>query len=519
MVDLEICYARMLADLAEAHQRDLSEMSDSHQSVLAQQTSAHATTLQHAKDAHSQALKQSVETLANAELSHKRTTQELAEARSVLATMTSEKEKEQEHLKREMAGNSEKQSEIERLERSLEGTKKSESSLNHELQEALDALGTLEKALVESQDERETLMDDIHELRKRSKRNSVIAADLSNVVRERDSLKAEIKRLEVLVEEFSTPSMQGLGINGLPPSDLKSHDITSAASSASMQRASSSTSELETFIDASPIPLGPTVGSSVLSPNLPHAHSSAARYSSVMQLMSSSHSSMPPPTPPPSHPPPPLPTDALFRSTASKASTTINGSSISNIPHPTHSSVSSSIRHRASLHTQDSSQSETQATSQRTDSQSMDTVDVEEKDARLQQKLEEQEGQMKQLNKQLQHCETELSANIDLVQTLESALSDYERNMRKTRLQMNELAKERDDYIHQNDQLRIQMQDTLRQADTARHSLHVHEEEQKMKMEAQRKAQTEAQRNAELRMQELQRLNRRSKFNVGSPFI
>ena len=154
---------------------------------------------------------------------------------------------------------------------------------------------------------------------------------------------------------------------------------------------------------------------------------------------------------------------------------------------------------------------DTPLTSQRTYSDSGDTISV---DPRVHRKLDEQEAALGRLTKRLEHCETELKANIDLVTTLESALNDSERNLRKSRLQMNDLAKERDNYANQNSTLRQQMQASQREVDNARHSLQVHEQEMAARIDAQKKAQTEAQRNAELRMQEMMRANRKSKFNV-----
>lgn len=42
--------------------------------------------------------------------------------------------------------------------------------------------------------------------------------------------------------------------------------------------------------------------------------------------------------------------------------------------------------------------------------------------------LEEQETMIKTLNKQLTHCESDLQAHMDLVATLETSLTDSERN-------------------------------------------------------------------------------------------
>ena len=140
-----------------------------------------------------------------------------------------------------------------------------------------------------------------------------------------------------------------------------------------------------------------------------------------------------------------------------------------------------------------------------------DTISV---DPRVHQKLEEQESSLRGLGARLAHCETELKANIDLVTALESALNDSERNLRKVRIQMTGLAKERDLYANQNAGLRTQMRDAQQEAETARLTLQNAEEEARNRAEAQKKAQRDAQANAEQRMMEMQRMNRKSKFNV-----
>lgn len=64
--------------------------------------------------------------------------------------------------------------------------------------------------------------------------------------------------------------------------------------------------------------------------------------------------------------------------------------------------------------------------------------------------------QIKQLETQLKHCETDLQAQIELTSTLETALNDSDRSLRKARVQLGELSRERDC-----------MQDELRAAQTA----------------------------------------------------
>ncbi|KAK4053820.1 hypothetical protein OIV83_001476 [Microbotryomycetes sp. JL201] len=153
----------------------------------------------------------------------------------------------------------------------------------------------------------------------------------------------------------------------------------------------------------------------------------------------------PPPTPPPSMPPPPLPTSLP---------PVPNGTPVRGIVR----SPSTSSINRQSLGGSDSVFNTSRP----------DSVSVE---SRLMKRLDEQDAMIARLSKQLTHCESDLQANIDLVNTLESALNDSERNLRKARTQMNELAKERDLFVHQNEQLRQQVKDAHVEVESVRHSV------------------------------------------------
>lgn len=59
--------------------------------------------------------------------------------------------------------------------------------------------------------------------------------------------------------------------------------------------------------------------------------------------------------------------------------------------------------------------------------------------------------------KQLAHCEVDLKAHVELVNTLEVALNDSERTLRKARNQMTDLSKERDSISVENEMLRKQI--------------------------------------------------------------
>lgn len=357
------------------------------------------------------------------------------------------------------------------LEIALHAAEANHASLNAELQEALDALGTLEQALMESQDERERLLSDISDLKKLTKKPSnmerALQVDLAKIQKEKQVLVAEVAALK---------------------QQLSEHASSGIAASEVLIRTSSSTSDFETYLDASngppmpppnqPLPPIPSIASPILS----HP---PAKHSSVIALMTSGGSSRAPPTPPPSMPPPPLPTERR-------------------------SSVVSSNTRRDS-HTP-SEVVVSPAMPQRSESISGDTIIS--IDARVHAKLEDQEATIARLNKQLHHCEVELRANIDLVTSLEAAMNEQERTMRKNRINMTDLARERDLYMQQCMTLRQQVNDAQQQVDTARTSLVSLQEESKQRADTQRRVQAEAQRTAELRMAEMQKLNRRSKFNV-----
>ncbi|KAG8907187.1 hypothetical protein FRB99_005159 [Tulasnella sp. 403] len=124
--------------------------------------------------------------------------------------------------------------------------------------------------------------------------------------------------------------------------------------------------------------------------------------------------------------------------------------------------------------------------------------------------LEEQETMIKTLNKQLTHCEADLQAHMDLVATLEASLTDSERNLRKARLQSNELAKERDSYQQQMAGLRMQVAEAQREASNMRRSVAEEKLTLEHRLEEERKAKERARAQLDSRMEEMAK--RKSKF-------
>jgi kinesin family protein 4/21/27 len=164
-----------------------------------------------------------------------------------------------------------------------------------ELQEALDALSTLEKALLESQDERERLMGQIEDLRRQSR-----TMPASN---ELDELRAALASAHAELSKQRAGDANGRG--GLTRSSANGLGLNGYFDSAAMLRGESTDSSDLEYVDArrSPWPASsPLPTPSQPLPAIPQrlANSSTSSASTPAKL--------PPPTPPPTIPPPPLPT-------------------------------------------------------------------------------------------------------------------------------------------------------------------------------------------------------------------
>ncbi|CUA67773.1 hypothetical protein RSOLAG22IIIB_03200 [Rhizoctonia solani] len=194
---------------------------------------------------------------------------------------------------------------------------------------------------------------------------------------------------------------------------------------------------------------------------------------------------LPPLTPPPSIPPPPVPTAVPPVPSIPDSATTRTGTT----------SVSSHA---------DSTAESSVATSQATDP---NTAAQLEKQAK---QLDEAQAMIKTLNKQLTHCEGDLQAHMDLVATLETSLSDSERNLRKSRSQSMELVKERDSLINQVQGLRAQLEEAQNELAQVRRSVVEEKHSLEQRLDDERRAKDRARQQLESRMEELQR--RKSKF-------
>ncbi|GAA6029356.1 hypothetical protein JCM8097_003635 [Rhodosporidiobolus ruineniae] len=351
-------------------------------------------------------------------------------------------------------------------------------SSSHELQEALEALGTLEKALHESQDERERLLTEVQQLKGgeangRTKYDSIfkdleqyrhsvtkLDTELVKTRKERDSLSAQLARQSL------SSSNAGLGITAQSP--------TAESTSSFPYRAMSPTqSELERATS-------PTFRSE--------------RFLSNGSTFAGMNGKPPPPTPPPSVPPPPAPLPNAPLPPVPNQSplrTARSGSTSSTITYGGRRGSGSGI-----------SAGETAATSVRSaDSQTVDP--------RVLERFKEQEAQIARLTKQLASKESDLQAQLDLANTLDSALNDSERNLRKARLQSNEYARERDQYKSDNERLRLEAQDSHTTSESYRQSVLDLESRLQHERDVQQRGER-ARQDLESRMAEVNR--RKSKF-------
>ncbi|GAA5904781.1 hypothetical protein JCM5296_000759 [Sporobolomyces johnsonii] len=491
-------HADALAVLRADHQTAIERIKAEHEQILVEQQNSHSSALQDAASTHQALLKVVEKERDDVSAAHEKVVAELealraehAQTKAALVTSTSE----QEAMTARFADLSKQhenvvadhQKELAALEERL--AQPAVSPANSELQEALDALSTLERALLESQQERERLLSQVQELRGgedkgKSQYDSIfkdleqyrasivkLDSELVKTRRERDSLSAQLARA-------SLSSNHGLGILSSSPNPDSTSVVGSPVAS-TPDRAMSPVSDLGRN--------SPRHDSRFLNNGKP-----------------------PPPNPPPSVPPPaapvpnaplpPVPSGSPLRGVARSSSSSSNG------------------------HGRNSMSTETPATSVRS------LTDVQSIDPRISKRFEEQDTQIFRLTKQLSHCESELEqtyaklnanaaeiarlesehqANADLINTLESALNDSERNLRKTRMNANEIVRERDQYKAENERLRIEAQDSHTTSESYRQS--VLDMEERLQEQRNREARAErARQELELRMQEAGR--KRSKL-------
>ncbi|KAL8281012.1 hypothetical protein RQP46_006691 [Phenoliferia psychrophenolica] len=456
--ELEDEHSQAMTTLLESHASALSTLSSSHETVLANLHESHTRALSSQAEAHDSTLASLREDLSSVQSAHADLTSQheaLALSHADAQSTLSHAEESHHSLAAEFdaatAGHDavlhEHAEEIEALERELADASAHGEAASRELESSHDELNSLEQALHESQTERARLVQQLklssasmQELESYKASVGKLEAELVRARTERDAFQTEVKRLAQASSRASlsqTPTTNGSAsplVNGASPAMNGSPDAGSMSS----------------FDN----PRSTATSDRAMSPNDEGRMTPPQRIDSRIGLNGSVNglNKPPPPTPPPSMPPPPLPptSGGSIARTGRSSSTSSIATSGANTRNSTsiESSVGTSIR---------------PASSNGTDSTVIDP--------RIAKKFEEQELQISRLSKQLTHCESDLQANIDLVNTLESALNDSERNLRKARTQMNDLARERDQFLGQNDQLRQQIQEANAENENVRNSV------------------------------------------------
>ncbi|GAA6019601.1 hypothetical protein JCM11491_002819 [Sporobolomyces phaffii] len=492
-------HSEALSALAAQHQASIEEATIRHSQALDGLREQNATDISDIRAKHEETLQSVVTDRDEAKIAHQKALSELASlrtreaaAQAALSTLTTKHDGLSKHNEGVFEGQQEEIALLnQRLDsKAINGEPKASDT---ELQEALDALSTVEKALLESQQERERLMSELHELRggdaRRKPEHDSIFKDLeqyrasvlkldSELVKtrkERDSLSAQLARASL---SSATHHSVGLGI--LPsalPSSL-TNELTPRAGSPSGSTPDRAMSPVNEFGRNSPRPDSRFLPPAVPPPSVP-----------------------PPAAPVPNSPLPPVPSGLPLSRAARSSTSSSNGYSRNSISNET---GTTSLRSHA---------------------------DVSTIDPRIAKRFEEQETQIARLVKQLAHCEGELEqtqgklsvnsselarlesehqANTDLINTLESALNDSERNLRKTRMNANEIVRERDQYKAETERLRIEAQDSHTTSESYRQS--VLDMEERLQDQRNREARAErARQELELRMQAASK--KRSKYN------
>ncbi|GAK64817.1 kinesin-domain-containing protein [Moesziomyces antarcticus] len=374
-------------------------------------------------------------------------------------------------------------------------------TLRAELNDTSDALVTLEAALTEAQEERDQLLIEIETMRQESEAQqdaSAVAATpngaaadaalrreleahrstLSKTRGEMSKLKAElaaardecvrheagVKELQLRLATSETRSVRSHGSGSFGQQSQSEHDAAAAAAAAIAM----------TNGARSPVNGRRT---SDYEPGMLDLRSHRPSLGSVKP---------PPPTPPPNMPPPPTPAGAAGVRTSVGVRTSTSS-------HMTRPESPSNANGGAGMMTRSSS-----VTSIHSPAASGLGADV-----KLTRLLSEQADEIKNLAKQLNHCEADLQANIDLVATLEAALNDSERNLRKSRVQLAEVTRERERYAAEANAMRTQLNSAQSEVENVRHSVLLEKQGYESKIEEERQAKERARKALEARLEEV----------------
>lgn len=382
-------------------------------------------------------------------------------------------------------------------------------AIRSELSETNDALVTLEEALSETQLERDRLVLEVEQLKEGRggptngsgidtsattiaqlrKETDLLQASLSNA---RSELMRSKSDIQSLVEERARQESL------YRETQIKLTIAETRANNRSRGVAASSSGDID----------GDTSSNSSAHANghngLPRSPNTAKRVSDYTDA-GSSHSdarsskslgvgggAKPPPlTPPPNVPPPPTPNGGATTPTQRHSGFRNSGSSILTRPDsPSQSLQSGSLTRSSSI----------------TSISNMPNINgLAASDPKVAKLLADQAEELKSLAKQLNHCEQDLQANIDLVATLEAALNDSERNLRKSRVQLSEAARERDRFAAQADELRVQVSTVQKENDAVKNNVMLEKQGYESRLQAEREAKDRARRALEQRLEEVQK--------------
>ncbi|KAI6132008.1 kinesin domain-containing protein [Pisolithus croceorrhizus] len=366
----------------------------------------------------------------------------------------------------------------------------------------------LEQQQIAHSGERETLLEDVESLKNELESHQAMVdeleqaqrgmteklqlvatmeEELTNVRLEKDKFKDEVEKLKAELAGMRAEQVklaQETSKRQSLTDELEKHRSLIAEMQENLQRAEKTRQENALRDLQAQIARSSTVQDAQSSRATPDRNHSFTRINSL-------NGKLPPPTPPPSVPPPPAPK-----------------------PQDSNFSVSTPISVISPSSSRDSQTTESPATSVLSISlpgvPPLDTKAVAAKIEDQARQINEQEAMIKTLNKQLSHCESDLATHMDLVTTLETSLSESEKNLRKARMQATELVRERDSLNSQVEGLRNELQDARREVVTVRKSIVEEKQSLESKLDEERRAKERARAQLDSRMDEIQR--RKSKF-------
>lgn len=393
-------------------------------------------------------------------------------------------------------------------------------TLRAELNDTSDALVTLEAALTETQEERDQLLIEIETIRQEAEAQQQDASIVSNgsalrnaaapspadatLKRELEShksmlsktrgdmtkLKAElqaardectrheqsVKELQMRLATSETRSVRshGSGSGSFGQQSQSEHDAASAA--ASLTNGARSPNNGRRVSDYEPA----TIDLRSHRPSLGAVKP-------------------PPPTPPPNMPPPPTPAGATDRSASASGSMIRTSAGVRTSTSSAMTRPESPGNVGAGMMTRSSSMTSVHSPAGHMMGNGMSGG----ADVKLTRLVSEQAEEIKNLAKQLNHCEADLQANIDLVATLEAALNDSERNLRKSRVQLAEVTREKERYAAEANAMRAQLNTAQSEVENVRNSVMLEKQGYESKIEEERQAKERARKALEARLEEV----------------